>query len=361
MEQYAIGTGTGEIRQLIDQEIWTINKLLEAHQIRARTRRGLTMCVKSSFIAYGLELAQGEKIQRVAGVTGELSHTLTTHRQMAGFRGQALVRLRPDYPLGLEVPHPSPTRLSWRSANLDFVRGTGVGLVGRSYTLAGVNEEIIDLHQQHHTLVAAMSGGGKSTLLRMAIATIMRNSASTDVRFLLIDLKNDDLAIFAQQPHVISYVGNVENAIEAVDYVHRVKEWRISNADERPFRLVLAVDELAELGQSKETLAQLGRVANTGRSLEINILAGTQFPSAGVLGSVMAAGFTCRYVGMVDSKQTANVAAKRAGSGAHLLTTPGSFIRIAAGEMRRIQAYDLPKEETLTLIGSTSSLTGGAA
>lgn len=343
--------GTMDIRGLIDQEIGTINGLLRAHQIRARTRRGLTVLVKSSFITYGLEMAQGETIKRVAGVTGELSHSLTTHRQGLGYAGQALVRLRPDYPLGLEVPHPAPSVLSWRSANLNFVRGVGVGLVGRSYSLAGVNEEIIDLNQQVHTLVAALTGGGKSTLMRMALATMMRNSPPEQLRFLLVDLKNEDLSIFTQMPHVIGYAGNLEDAGAAVRYVHQVKEWRIANSEERPFRLVLVVDELAELGPDKEALTLLGRVAGTGRSLGINIMAGTQYPAASVIGSVMAASFTTRFVGMVDSKNTANTAAKRAGSGAQLLTTPGDFIRIDRGEMRRMKAYDLPKGETVEVMG----------
>lgn len=337
---------TVKIPQLIDEEIQIINGLLEAHQVR--TRRGLTMCVRSSFIAYGLHLASGEQIKRVGAVTGEISNALTLHRQQVGFRGQALVRLRPDYPLGLEVPHPAPTPLSWCSANL--CTGEGVGVVGRSYTLDGPQEEYLSLDEHYHTLVAGVSGGGKSTLMRMALATMVRNSAPDKVRLLLVDLKNDDLTVFGQLPHVIGYAGDLENAVAAVQYTHQVKEWRIANQI-NDFRLLLVIDELMELAASRETLLLLARILTTGRSLGIHVMAGTVHPAASVLGGVVAAGFTVRFVGAVDSVTTANTIARRKGSGAHLLTHKGDFIRIEGNEMRRMMGYYLPKGETLEAAG----------
>src|SRR5690349_19996125 len=105
------------IEKLIPAEINLINKMLEAHAIQARTLVKLTMCVKSSFIAYGLEVARGESVSKIERIQRELSNELTRQRVrlISGYQGKAVVRLR-DYPLAIEVPHPAPVPLSWHVA-----------------------------------------------------------------------------------------------------------------------------------------------------------------------------------------------------------------------------------------------------
>jgi DNA segregation ATPase FtsK/SpoIIIE-like protein len=277
-----------------------------------------------------------------------LSNELTSQRVrlLKGYSGRAVVRLR-DYPLALEVPHPAPVSLSWQSAPLRM--GRQVALIGRSYDYNGPHEEYIDLEHHHHLLVAAISGGGKSTLMRMALLTLALNTPATDLRMVLVDLKNDDLVPFKVLPHAICYAGDIQRATAAVDQVYQEKQARIDSGA-RPYRLLLVIDELAELGQEKLTLKQLGSILSTGRSLGVNVWAGTQYPSAEAIGSIVAASFTARIVGMVDGKSSALVATKRAGSGAELLQTPGDFLRIYGTELRRMKGYDISQADTAQLI-----------
>jgi DNA segregation ATPase FtsK/SpoIIIE-like protein len=339
------------VRQLITEEIDLINAMLKAHGIQARTKSKLTLCVKSSFIAYGLQVAPGESVKRIEAISRELSNELTRQRVrlLRGYSGRAVARVR-DYPLAIELPHPQPTPLSWATASLRMARH--VALVGRSYSYTGAKEEYIDLERHHHTLVAAMSGGGKSTLMRMALLTLAFNTSPADLRIILIDLKNDDLTPFRSLPHVLEFAGDIDSAATAIDYVHQVKTERIATQD-KPHRLLLVIDELAELGADKEAMRQLGSILSTGRSLGINCWAGTQYPTAATIGSVVNASFTVRLVGMVDSKQAAHTASKRAGSGAELLQTPGDFLRIDGTDMQRMKAYNISQEDTTHFIQRT--------
>ena len=325
------------IADLMSAEIETINQLLRAHGVKAITHRRLTLCAESSFIAYGLRLAPGEAIGKVERLQRELAEALSRTRARHGYPGRVLVRLR-DYPLAIETPHPAPVPLDWKSTPL---RGKPFNaLVGKSYTPQGAQNEYVDLNQHYHLLVAAMSGGGKSTLMRMGLVSLAYNTPPDDLVLMLIDLKNDDLTPFQRLPHVQGYAGNIEAAAAMIDQVHQLKDARIAGGEKTP-RVLLVIDELAELGERKDVLTLLGRILSTGRSLGINVWAGTQYPTSAAIGGIVARSFTVRLVGRVDGAQAANIATQRPGSGAHLLAHPGDFLRIDGPELVRLKAYNL--------------------
>ena len=346
-----------DIRTLLDREIKLINRLLQAHNIQAAASLRRTMCVASSFIAYGLVVAPGESIKRIEAVQRELANAMAMARAGLGYSGPCPVRVR-DYPVALEVPHPAPVPLDWRSA---ILRGNALrALIGRSYPFSGSRPEYIELETHPHMLVAAQSGGGKSTLLRMALATVALNTPPDALRIMLVDLKADDLVPFQRLPHVAGLASSIEQAATVIGQVHQLRDDRIAGAA-RSYRLLLVIDELAELGDSKPVLAQLGRILSTGRSLGINVWAGTQYPTAEAIGSVVSKSFTTRVVGRVDGAQAAQVATQRPGSGAHLLAHPGDFLRIEGPDMVRLKAYKLDGAAAGSLIGTVCDRWGQAS
>jgi hypothetical protein len=332
------------IGQLIDAEINAINRLFQARNVLARVTRGRTLEVRSSFISYGVQLARTESSKSVDALQRDLSNVLTELRTklIPGYQMNAVVRVR-DFPLALEVPHPAPTILQWQSAAIHMARF--LALVGRSYTAQGPREEFIDLERDYHTLIAAMSGAGKSTMMRMGLCTLLFNTPTTELSVYLVDLKNDDLHPFRQLPHVVDYAGSPAAAADIIQRIYRIKEERIESR-ERPYRILLVIDELAELGTDKDALRKLGSILSTGRSLGINVWAGTQYPSADLISGVVNASFTVRIAGIVDGKTSANMVTKRAGSGAELLQLPGDFLRTDGAELRRMKGYNLSAEDT---------------
>lgn len=337
-----------DMAQLVTSEVKLINRMLGAHNVQAATSKSRTMVVDSSFIAYGLKVMPGETVTKIERIDRELSNELTRQRVrlLRGYTGRAVVRLR-DYPLAIEVPHPAPIALNWESTGVRM--GSHMALIGRSYDYHGARNEYLDLDRHYHTLVAAMSGGGKSTLMRMGLLTLTMNTSPAQLRVMLIDLKNDDLMPFRSLPHVIDYAGEPNAAARVINYVGQIKSERIES-QEKPWRLLLVIDELAEIGAQRETLRLLGSILSTGRSLGINVWAGTQYPTAATIGSVVNSSFTVRLVGMVDGKQAAATATKRAGSGAELLQTPGDFLRVDGVDLQRMKAYNIDAHDTAKMI-----------
>ena len=272
------GTQQVDVSILLDHEIAMINRILKAHGIQAEARRHLTLVAHSSFISYGLRLAPNEKIAKIEGIHRELANGLRQVRARHGYTGSVMVRVR-DQPVALETPHPAPVPLDWRGAILKQAAMTA--LVGKRY-YNGSAAETVSLPTNHHMLVAAMSGGGKSTLVRMALSTLCLNTSPADLSVLLVDLKNDDLVPFKALPHCIGYAGNLRKAADAISQLTQIRDERIEGAEKTP-RILLVVDELAELSDDKEALAQLGRILSTGRSLGINVWAGTQYPTASAI------------------------------------------------------------------------------
>lgn len=334
-----------DVAILLDHEIAMINRILKAHGIRAEARKGMTLVAHSSFISYGLRLAPDEKIAKIEGIHREIANALRAVRERHGYKGNVVVRVR-DQPVAIETPHPAPVPLDWRGATLKQPGMTA--LVGKRY-YGGGSAETVSLPTNHHMLVAAMSGGGKSTLVRMALSTLALNTSPADLSVLLVDLKNDDLVPFKALPHCIGYAGNLRKAAEAISQLTQIRDERIEGADKTP-RILLVVDELAELSDDKEALAQLGRILSTGRSLGINVWAGTQYPTASAIGSVVSRSWTLRLVGRVDGAQAAQVATQRPGTGAQFMAHPGDFLRVDGPELVRFKAYQMPQAATAGMV-----------
>jgi len=322
-------------RQML-KEISLINRCLADHRVDAGTAPAWTLVAASSFIAYGIRLGRGERIANVEKTLPELAELISAERHRA-----TPIRLR-TMPLALEVPHPAPRPLSWQTAAIDVEPHSM--LLGRSYTYQGPREELLKFDEQPHALIAGMTGAGKSVLLSMMLLTLLRNTSPDELRLVLVDLKNEDLVAFARMPHVITFAGERKAARDAITFVHTVKDERIASR-RRPFRLVLAIDELAELANVEGSLNQLASILSVGRTLGVNVLAATQHPLASVVGGIAKANFPVRLAGMVTDANAANVATGRPGTGAEMLPGRGAFLRVQSADVVRLQSYFIGAED----------------
>jgi S-DNA-T family DNA segregation ATPase FtsK/SpoIIIE len=168
--------------------------------------------------------------------------------------------------------------------------------------------------------------------------SLVANTSPTDVRLVLIDLKNEDLVPFTDLPHVETMATSLDDAATAIASLYNIKEHRVRNRN-RGQRIVLVIDELAELARFKEPMAQLSSILAIGRSKAINVVAATQKPLGAIVGSVAKANFTTRLVGRVMSPDDARVAAGVSNIGAEFLPGRGAFLRVEGVEVRRFQSY----------------------
>ena len=322
----------------LTQEIQIINSTLAAFGVDAGTRPGWTTVAGGSFVAYGLRTGATQRISDVQRLLPELSERLSAAR-----RRPTPVRLR-EMPLALEVAHPSPSPLDWRGAGLRV--GAGRMVAGRIYNAAEAHDLIVDLAQRPHVLVAGTTGSGKSTMLRMMLSSLAYNAPPDALRMVLVDLKNEDLVPFAGLPHVEMAAWLHDQARAAVHAVHAEMQRRVQAGTGDWPRLVLVIDELAQIDQA--ALDLLSPILAIGRSKRVHVIAATQHPAVRLIGD--KANYSVRLVGQVMDAQTAALATGRKGSGAELLPGSGAFLCVDGVNLDRLQAYNLHAAAAAALV-----------
>ncbi len=319
-----------------DQIEW----LLAAHKAPARVTGGR---VTARTIQFDLSPAPTTKISRVENLAAEIALLL----QVSSARVS-----RENGALHIEIPRSDGRALRFLElcarAERDalFMRvlrmpGTallGIGADGIPVLLR------LGVSDVPHVLVAGTTGSGKSQAARTLLASLVLYQPAREMQLLVIDPKGSDFHAFAAAPHLLCpLVQTVDDAADRLEWLADEMERRQTAHVQRP-RIVVLIDELADLlmqgGSALENL--VARLVQRGRSAGICIVACTQKPTAGVLGTLVKANFPVRLVGKVTSAHDALVAAGVAKSGAETLAGRGDFLLIANGEKVRVQIAHLP-------------------
>ena len=245
-----------------------------------------------------------------------------------------------------------------------------------------------DLTTMPHLLIAGATGSGKSVCINSIIVSILMTRRKEDVRLILIDPKQVELAFFRDTPHLLTKV--VTDARKAAQTL----EWVISEMEDRyrifalfgvrniagynrlgkkkvralakqhdiaelsaPGRLpylVVIVDELADLIMTgrKEVEHAVTRLAQKSRAVGIHSVLATQRPSTDVITGLIKANMPSRASFKVTSKVDSRVvldqsgAEKLLGRGDMLFLPPRSFHLVRAqgcfvsdAEIKSVVAY----------------------
>lgn len=326
-----------DTKQLMMGEAGLINAMLQRNNIRAKVDRRHSVCVETGYLSYALTLAMDERFARVEALQRELSTVLGSARRRHHLPGdvQAIPVAFPR--LALELPHPQPKPLMATNAALTSAKPHTM-LTGRSY-IEGPQDEYIAFDETPHVLIVGITGAGKSVLLQTMLLSLAANTSPAEVKFVLVDLKNEDLTPFERLPHVLTFAGNRTAALDALRWVWNEKEKRIANRGYKPYRVVLVLDEMAQLSGDSEARDILGDLGSIGRSKDINLIGATQHPTEkGGLGSLLKANFPIRLAGMV-SPGLSHVATGRPRTHADLLPGKGAFLRCEGPHVYRFQGY----------------------
>lgn len=322
-----------------EEEMRTINRFFADYKINATVSRDNAFIAGKSFVVFGVRLGAGARISKIESHLRELGEALGQLRQRP-----TPVRLRTQ-PLQLELPHPA-------AEPLHLPKGAIVPphsmLLGQSFGFSGQpQQEIVNFQQAPHTLLAGTTGSGKSNLLSLMLWSLCANTPPEDLRLVLIDLKNEDMQPFVGLPHVAKTAMSLDKAASAVRWVLNELDQRISSGEKQTQRLVLVVDELAEMRRADGAVDMLASILGMGRSKLVNVVAATQKPTVDVIGSTNKSNYTLRLVGKVKSAKDGEVAAGTSGTGAEFLPGNGSFLYVDGMESRRFQAYFVPDIETM--------------
>lgn len=326
---------------IIAGEVAAINRTFQGRSLDAGTRAAWTIVAGRSYIAYGLRLGGAVLPQDVDKLLPKLSEAMSALR-----RRPTDVRLRRK-PLALEIAHPFPAPLDWQRARTALDADTM--LTGRNYSGGEPCDDVLRFDDTPHVLIAGTTGSGKSTLLRMMIATLALNTSPDLCRMYLVDLKNEDLLPFRRLPHVETTAITRAQAMDVVRYMHAEKNRRVMEGKTSGPRVVLVIDELAQIAD-KSTVQLLDDALAVARSKRINAIFATQKPTVDVVGRLGKANLTTRLVGRVTTADESTTAAGRGETGAHLLPGKGAFLRVEGADVTRLQAYWLDDAGTEALV-----------
>jgi S-DNA-T family DNA segregation ATPase FtsK/SpoIIIE len=330
---------------------------------------------------YEINPAPGVKVSKFHTLADDLALAIkaTSIRVQAPIPGRGLV--------GIEIPNIAMDTIYLKDILLSeqMVKNPAKLAIGLGKDISG-NSVIADLSKMPHLLIAGATGAGKSVCINTIISSILVRTTPDEVRFVLIDPKRIELAVYQGIPHLIqNVVTDNEDALTALNWAVSEMERRYElltkynvrninsyndkiRAMQKLFEqnpetakqpedivlpyIVIIIDEFADLIMTigREIELPITRLAQMARAIGIHLILATQRPSSKIITGVIKANFPSRIAFRVASKIDSRVildvngAEKLLGRGDSLFLPPGK------SEPIRIHGAFISDEETLAIV-----------
>jgi S-DNA-T family DNA segregation ATPase FtsK/SpoIIIE len=356
--------------EFTEEELLEQKQLLEAQLNNFKVRGKVTGIHPGPVITrYEVELAPGEKVNRISGLSDDLALALRAKsiRILAPIPGKSLV--------GVEVPN--------RKAQIVYIKEILTSdkflvekdslKVALGKTISG-DPYVADLTRAPHLLIAGQTGSGKSVCINSIMASLLASKSPGDLRMILVDPKVVELKPYENIPHLLGpVITKPEDAVQALKWatlkmderydklaksgVRNIKgfnekvragtireEYRYSQSEEfgdgvvvrytddeaaaieaadgivpsgeeMPYILIV-IDELADLMMvaGKEVETNIARIAQKARAVGIHLILATQRPSTNVITGTIKANLPTRIAFQVASQIDARTILDRQGA-----------------------------------------------
>ncbi|MFA5389085.1 MAG: DNA translocase FtsK 4TM domain-containing protein [Candidatus Omnitrophota bacterium] len=294
---------------------------------------------------YELQPAPGVKVNRITSLSDDIALTMkaTTVRIVAPIPGKSCV--------GIEVPNADTSMVFLReilesqefqkmAASSKLAMALGKDISGKSV--------VTDLGDMPHLLIAGTTGSGKTVCVNSLIMSMVYNATPEELKFLMVDPKMVELAIYNGLPHLLCpvvtdakkvagalgwVVGEMESRYKMLAKIaaRNITSFNQKSEEKLPY-IVVIIDELADLMMvAQEDIENaITRLAQLSRAVGIHMILATQRPSVDVVTGVIKANFPARISFKVASKVDSrtvldmNGADKLLGKGDMLFLEPGS-------------------------------------
>jgi len=309
---------------------------------------------------YELEPAAGVKVSRITALSDNIALVMKAQsvRIVAPIPGKGTV--------GVEVPN-STSNLVYLKEVLDskeFKSSSSRLSLALGKDIAG-KPVIADLTEMPHLLIAGTTGSGKTVCVNALMTSLLFNMNPDEVKFLMVDPKMVELAIFNGLPNLLCPVVTDANKVSgALNWVVNEMELRyrlfarlgVRNIDifnEKKKKgdfngqedipeilpyIVVIIDELADLMliAAQEVENAITRLSQLSRAVGIHIILATQRPSVDVVTGVIKANFPARISFQVASKVDSRTVLDM--NGADKLLGKGDMLFLKPGESKPIRA-----------------------
>ncbi|MBI3312664.1 MAG: DNA translocase FtsK 4TM domain-containing protein, partial [Candidatus Omnitrophica bacterium] len=275
---------------------------------------------------YELMPAPGVKVNSIAALSDDLALALkaTSIRLIIPIPGKSAI--------GIEVPNSITSVVylreliesgAFRSKKCALPLALGKDTSGKPL--------VADLAAMPHILIAGTTGSGKTVCVNSIITALLYYSSPEDLKFVMVDPKMVELAIYNKIPHMLApVVTDVRKAAHTLNWVVNEMENRyklfatvgvrnIQAFNTRPLSeeaaaqlqdappsenvvpsrlpyIVLVIDELADLMMVAQDKVEgaITRLAQLSRAVGIHLILATQRPSVDVITGVIKANFPAR-------------------------------------------------------------------
>lgn len=210
-------------------------------------------------------------------------------------------------------------------------------VVGRDQFGNMIVYDMIDSNTPH-LLIAGETGSGKSSMVRVVLATLIQYMSPEKLHLYLGDLKNSEFHFLRRVKHVkevcmeeIEMKIMVQKVWKEIrerrklmeEYeVDHIDEYNKLNPDNQKPYILLAIDEVAMLQDEKECMSTIEKISAVGRSLGVFLMLSMQRPDAKVLDGKLKLNMTVRMGFKCDSTINSNI-----------MGTPGSEDLEQSGQM----------------------------
>jgi DNA segregation ATPase FtsK/SpoIIIE, S-DNA-T family len=291
---------------------------------------------------YTLKPAAGVKLNKITSLDTNLALNLSSNsiRLEAPIPGKGAV--------GVEVPNKKSAMVTmrsilesreWKNEKEPLSFAIGKDIAGHAI--------IGELSSMPHLLVAGQTGSGKSVMINNLIASLLFRHSPSEVKLILVDPKQVELAPYNGIPHLLTpVIVEPEKTLSALKWSVNEMERRYSLLAENGHRnikgynndkkieehmpyIVIVIDELADLMMvaARDVEGLIVRIAQKARAVGIHLVLATQRPSVDVITGLIKANIPARIAftvaSQIDSRTIIDQggAEKLLGKGDMLITT----------------------------------------
>ncbi len=364
-----------------EDELWERGSLLIKALDNYKVNALLESFVQGPTITrFELKPAAGTKLSKIVNLTNEIAMALAAKS----------VRIEAPIPgtskVGIEIPNANPVPVYY-SEIISNIKGEGKDdlhplTIAFGKNIAG-DPVIGNLAKMPHLLVAGATGAGKSVCVNTIISSILFRARPDEVKFVMIDPKQVELAVYRGIPHLITDVVTAPEEASAAlmwgveemerrytllshfgvrhidNFNIKVREETlepIEEVEEIPTEtlpyVVIIVDELADLMMvaKKDVETSICRIAQKARAVGIHLVIATQRPSVDVITGLIKANLPSRIAFMVKSAIDSRTILDQ--MGAELLLGRGDMLYYPGGQPKpeRVQGAFMNDDEVAELV-----------
>lgn len=326
---------------------------------------------------------RGVKVSKIIGLAEDLCLGLECE--------SILVERIPGRPtVGIEVPNKDREVISLR----EVIDSPGFRQ-SKSFLAFALGKDIngrihcADLAGMPHLLVAGQTGSGKSVMVNCVIMSILLRATPEEVRFILVDPKTVELALYRDVPHLLTPVitdmkkannalrnatremdrrlqllaqYGVRNINQFNDKVAQLKESGsgAENGEEvqkLPY-IVVIVDELADLMMlaGRQVEESIQRLAQMARAVGIHLLLATQRPSVDVITGLIKANIPARMSFLLATRVDSRTILDSMGAESLLGKGDMLFLPPGAPRIRRLHGPLVSEDEIEAVVSHWKEL-----